>query len=87
MKKRFCRKPLAILTAFVIIFSLVLLTDNGLITENIVFATGNLEDKNVTVDFDGHTKIFNKEEKRDDEGNVYIEYVEYTEGSDQKLNF
>ena len=84
MKKRFCRKPLAILTAFVIIFSLVLLTDNGLITENIVFATGNLEDKNVTVDFDGHTKIFNKEEKRDDEGNVYIEYVEYTEGSDQK---
>ena len=62
MKKRFCRKPLAILTAFVIIFSLVLLTDNGLITENIVFATGNLEDKNVTVDFDGHTKIFNKEE-------------------------
>lgn len=84
MKKRFYRKPFAILTAFVIIFSLVLLTGNDLITENIVFAAGNLEDKNVTVDFDGDTTIFIKEEKRDDEGKVDIEYIEYTEGSDQK---
>lgn len=85
MKKRFYRKPFAILTAFVIIFSLVLLTDNGLISENIAFAAGNLEDKNVTVDFDGQTKIFIKNDKKDKDNKDEPEYIEYKEGSDQKV--
>lgn len=53
--KGFCKKAFSILTALAIISGIVFLTGNGLINENVVFAAENLENKNVTVEFNGRT--------------------------------